>query len=143
MGSGKSMGLYFLGSFLSSSTPRLGAYGSRVGTAHQSPAWWAATYRNPDGTGSSTCCHGKSNGKGWAGMRLAMPAIAAAPAKEPVNYLIRVVEWKEPKADPKSLEVLTTEGNFELDTIQKNSVKINNNDAPVQRRSSSTARSGN
>ena len=55
---------------------------------------------------------------------------AVAPAREPVNYLIRV-EWKEPKGDPKSLEVLTTEGHFELDTIQKNSVKINNNDVPV------------
>ncbi len=55
---------------------------------------------------------------------------AVAPVKEPVNYLIRV-EWKEPKGDPKSLEVLTTEGQFELDTIQKNSVKINNNDVPV------------
>ena len=55
---------------------------------------------------------------------------AAAPAKEPVNYLIRV-EWKEPKGDPKFLEVLTTEGNFNLDTIQKASVKINNTDIPV------------
>ncbi len=58
------------------------------------------------------------------------PAPAIAPAKDPVNYLIRV-EWKEPKSDPKFLEVLTTEGRFELDTIQKNSVKINNNDVPV------------
>jgi hypothetical protein len=58
------------------------------------------------------------------------PAPAVAPAKNPVNYLIRV-EWKEPKSDPKFLEVLTTEGHFELDTIQKNSVRINNNDVPV------------
>ena len=58
------------------------------------------------------------------------PAPALAPAKAPVNYLIRV-EWKEPKSDPRFLEVLTTEGHFELDTIQKNSVKINNNDIPV------------
>ncbi len=57
----------------------------------------------------------------------APPAVAA---KEPVNYLIRV-EWKEPKGDPKFLEVLTTDGNFNLDTIQKTSVKINNNDIPV------------
>ena len=67
------------------------------------------------------------------------PPPAAAPAKEPVNYLIRV-EWKEPKADPKSLEVLTTEGNFELDTIQKNSVKINNNDVPVTLKFNGTLR---
>ena len=58
------------------------------------------------------------------------PPPAAAPAREPVNYLIRV-EWKEPKSDPKSLEVLTTEGHFDLDTLQKNSVKINNNDIPT------------
>jgi hypothetical protein len=62
---------------------------------------------------------------------------AVAPAREPVNYLIRV-EWKEPKSDPKSLEVLTTEGRFELDTIQKNSVKINNNDVPVTLKFSGT-----
>ena len=58
------------------------------------------------------------------------PPPATAPAREPVNYLIRV-EWKEPKSDPKSLELLTTEGNFNLDTLQKNSVKINNNDIPT------------
>jgi hypothetical protein len=47
-----------------------------------------------------------------------------------INYVIRV-EWKEPKGDPKFLEVTTTEGEFQLNTIQKNSVKINNNDVPV------------
>ena len=61
----------------------------------------------------------------------------AAPAKPPVNYLIRV-EWKEPKGDPKSLEVLTTEGHVQLDTLQKNSVKINNNDVPVTLRFNGT-----
>jgi hypothetical protein len=61
-----------------------------------------------------------------------MPPQSSPPAaaKERVNYLIRV-EWKDPKGDPKFLEVLTTEGSFELDTVQKNSVKINNNDVPV------------
>ncbi len=67
------------------------------------------------------------------------PPPVAAPARDPVNYLIRV-EWKDPKADPKSLEVLTTEGNFELDTIQKNSVKINNNDVPVTLKFNGTLR---
>jgi hypothetical protein len=62
---------------------------------------------------------------------------ASAAAKDPVNYLIRV-EWKEPKGDPKSLEVLTTEGNFEFDGLQKNSVKINNNDVPVTLKLSGT-----
>jgi hypothetical protein len=67
------------------------------------------------------------------------PAMApvAAPAKPPVNYLIRV-EWREPKGDPKSLEVLTTEGRVQLDTLQKNSVKINNNDVPVTLRFNGT-----
>ena len=55
---------------------------------------------------------------------------AVAPAKDPVNYRIRV-EWTQQKGDPQSLEVLTTEGHVELDTLQKNSVKINNNDIPV------------
>jgi len=54
----------------------------------------------------------------------------AAAAKKPVNYLIRV-EWTEPKSDPRFLEVLTTEGEFQLDTIQKNSAKINNQDIPI------------
>lgn len=52
------------------------------------------------------------------------------PVKQAENYLIRV-EWKAAKEDPKHLEVLTTEGSFDLNTIQKASVKINNNDIPV------------
>jgi hypothetical protein len=66
-----------------------------------------------------------------------LPPPAVAPAKDPVNYLIRV-EWREPKGDPKFLEVLTTEGHFNLDTLQKNSVKINNNDVPVTLRLNGT-----
>jgi hypothetical protein len=65
------------------------------------------------------------------------PGAPPAVAKEPVNYLVRV-EWKEPKSDPKFLEVLTTEGQFDLNTIQKNSVKINNNDVPVTLKFSGT-----
>ncbi|HEV2437413.1 MAG TPA: hypothetical protein VG077_15585 [Verrucomicrobiae bacterium] len=65
------------------------------------------------------------------------PPAATVAAREPVNYLIRV-EWKEPKGDPKFLEVLTTEGNFDLNTIQKTSVKINNNDVPVTLKFSGT-----
>ncbi len=65
------------------------------------------------------------------------PPPAVAPAKDPVNYLIRV-EWKEPKSDPKFLEVLTTDGNFDLNTIQKTTVKINNNDVPVTLKFSGT-----
>jgi len=66
-----------------------------------------------------------------------VPPTAAVAAREPVNYLIRV-EWKEPKGDPKFLEVLTTDGNFNLDTIQKTSVKINNNDIPITLKFSGT-----
>ncbi|HEX9048197.1 MAG TPA: hypothetical protein VF988_14320, partial [Verrucomicrobiae bacterium] len=54
----------------------------------------------------------------------------APPVKDPVNYLIHV-EWKDAKGDGKSLEVLTTEGNVQFDGLQKNSVKINDNDVPV------------
>lgn len=64
------------------------------------------------------------------GQRLTPGASPAVAAKEPVNYVIRV-EWKAAKEDPKFLEILTTEGSFNLNTIQKNSVKINNNEVPI------------
>ena len=63
--------------------------------------------------------------------------LQVAPPKDPVNYLIRV-DWKEPKSELKFLEVLTTEGRFDLNTIQKNSVKINNNDIPTTLKFSGT-----
>ena len=50
--------------------------------------------------------------------------------RDTVNYLVRV-EWKAPKMESKSLEVLTTEGQFNLSTIEKNPVKINGNDVPT------------
>lgn len=59
-----------------------------------------------------------------------VPAGVAEAAKDPVNYVIHV-EWKDAKADPRVLEILTAEGNFSLDTIQKNTVKINGNDVPT------------
>jgi hypothetical protein len=58
------------------------------------------------------------------------PGALADAAKEPANYTIHV-EWKEADKESKFLESLTAEGQFELNTIQKNSVKINNNDIPV------------
>lgn len=58
------------------------------------------------------------------------PSPGADPAKDLANYVIRV-EWKDPKSDPKFLEVMTIPGQFELDTIQKTSVKINSNSIPV------------
>ena len=57
------------------------------------------------------------------------PAASAA-ARDSANYLIHV-EWKDAKGATNSLEVLTTEGSVQLDSIQKNSAKINNNDVPV------------
>jgi hypothetical protein len=64
----------------------------------------------------------------------APPAVVA---REPVNYLIRV-EWRVQKGDPQFLEVLTAEGSFSLDTVQKTSVKINNNDIPTTLKFSGT-----
>lgn len=58
------------------------------------------------------------------------PQPAAASTKAPANYLIHI-EWTQPKGDPQSLEVLTTEGHFDLSTIQKTSVKINGSDIPT------------
>src|SRR5262249_28280909 len=50
--------------------------------------------------------------------------------RDSVNYLIRV-EWRVPNGEPKFIEVLTTEGQFDLNTIEKNPVKINGNDVPT------------
>jgi hypothetical protein len=47
----------------------------------------------------------------------------------PVNYVIKVL-MKDTKGEVSSLQVTTVDGTFELDTLQKNSVKINNNDIP-------------
>lgn len=57
------------------------------------------------------------------------PVAPVAQAKEPANYLIHV-EWKQTSGDTKSLEVLTGEGTFQFDGVQKNSAKINNSEIP-------------
>jgi hypothetical protein len=62
-----------------------------------------------------------------------------APAQDPVNYLIHV-EWLNSKGESNALEVLTAEGNFELNTFQK-AVKINNNDVPTTLRFNGTIKS--
>lgn len=54
----------------------------------------------------------------------------AAVAKDTYDYLIHV-EWNDLKGEPKSLEVLTTDGQVEYDGLQKTSVKINGSDIPV------------
>jgi hypothetical protein len=63
------------------------------------------------------------------------PAIANPPGpsqptvtNEAVNYTIRV-EWKDAKKGTNSLQVVTSQGNFELDTVS-GSVKINDSDVP-------------
>jgi hypothetical protein len=48
----------------------------------------------------------------------------------PVNYIIKVL-MKDTKGEVSSLQVTTVDGTFELETLQKNSVKINNNDIPT------------
>lgn len=48
----------------------------------------------------------------------------------PVNYVIKVL-MKDAKGNEDSLQVTTIDGSFELNTIQKNSVKINGNDIPT------------
>ena len=55
---------------------------------------------------------------------------SAAVAKDSYNYLIHV-EWNDLKGDPKTLEVLTTDGEVEYNGLQKASVRINSNDVPV------------
>ena len=49
--------------------------------------------------------------------------------KEAVNYTIRV-EWKDAKKSTNSLQLVTSEGNFQLDTIS-GSVKIDEMDVPT------------
>ena len=64
------------------------------------------------------------------GAQVERPAPPAAAERDTANYLIRV-EWKAPNAESKFLEVLTAEGQFNLNTIEKNPVKINGNDVPT------------
>jgi len=65
------------------------------------------------------------------------PAHSAALERDAVNYLVRV-EWKAPNSESKFLEVLTTEGQFNLNTIEKNPVKIDGNDVPTTLRFTGT-----
>lgn len=63
------------------------------------------------------------------------PPMATETLKEAVNYSIRV-EWNNGKTNTQHLQILTAEGSFNLDSIQKASVKINNNDIPITLRMS-------
>jgi hypothetical protein len=67
------------------------------------------------------------------------PPSSAAPAdtNAPVNYVIKV-QAKDAKGNVNTLQVTTVAGSFELDTIQKASVKINNADIPTTLRMTGT-----
>jgi hypothetical protein len=52
-----------------------------------------------------------------------------APGKDPVNYIV-TVKWSDTKAGTNFLQVLTTPGSFNLETIQA-SVRVGNNDVPT------------
>lgn len=56
--------------------------------------------------------------------------------KSQFNYLLQV-EWKT-KGETNAVKVLTTEGQFNLDSILANKVKINNNEIPITLRLSGT-----
>jgi hypothetical protein len=47
----------------------------------------------------------------------------------PANYVIKVL-MKDAKGEVTTMQVTTMAGSFDLDTLQKNSVKINNSDIP-------------
>lgn len=51
------------------------------------------------------------------------------PPRPAVNYVIRV-EWKDAKKGTNALQIVTTEGSFQLDTVS-GAVKINNADVPT------------
>jgi len=53
------------------------------------------------------------------------------------NYSIQV-QWKTSKSETNNLKLLTTEGQFTLDAVQTNRVKINNNEIPVTLRFNGT-----
>jgi hypothetical protein len=64
-------------------------------------------------------------------MRMSPPSAMqpGVPPKELVNYIIRV-EWKDAKRGTNALQIVTSEGSFELDTVS-GAVKINNSDVPT------------
>ena len=57
------------------------------------------------------------------------PGSSPTVTKDAVNYTIHV-EWNDIKKGTNSLQIVTSEGSFELDTIS-GAVKINNSDVPT------------
>ena len=56
--------------------------------------------------------------------------MAQPPSTNTSNYAIQV-QWKTSKGETNTLRLLTTEGQFSLDSVQTNRVKLNNNEIPV------------
>jgi hypothetical protein len=71
---------------------------------------------------TAVTCHANPPGASPAGS-------PPAAAKEAANYTIRVA-WKDAKNGTNSLQVVTTEGSVELDTVS-GAVKINDSDVPT------------
>ena len=60
----------------------------------------------------------------------------AAPAfTNTANYAIQI-QWKTSKSETNFLRMITSDGLFNLDTVQTNRVKVNNNELPVSLRCS-------
>jgi hypothetical protein len=69
---------------------------------------------------------------------LAFPSFAASvDTNTPVNFVIKV-QANDGKGNISSLQLTTVAGSFELDTLQKSSVKINNADIPTTLKLSGT-----
>ena len=63
------------------------------------------------------------------------PPSPSTPMAAPVltntaNYAI-LIQWKTSKSETNFLRILTADGLFNLDTVQTNRVKVNNNEIPV------------
>lgn len=58
------------------------------------------------------------------------PQLPGAATTNLVNFVVRV-EWKNKNEPVQSLQVLTTEGNFHLNTSQPGTLKINGSELPI------------
>ncbi len=72
-------------------------------------------------------------------LSLTAPLLASplAETNVPANYVIKVL-MKDAKGNTSSLQVTTIDGSFELDTLQKNPVKVGNMDVPSTLKMSGT-----
>ena len=73
-------------------------------------------------------------------LAVALPAVSQEPSargkleaeasKQLVNYVIRV-QWTTAKKAPQHLQILTTEGRFQLNTMAAEKVKIDDSEIPI------------